>query len=150
MRAGQALVFVGILAVAAFAAAPGAARNVRASCAVSVAASADDSFAIAGYDSSPARLSKLAALTRQRFTAAALRLCAGRELSPADLARFRRLTVQNGEGATEPVIYREPDMAAGTYIFQFAFQNGDPPEAAAFEDALRCWKKPERAGCYED
>lgn len=140
----------GLLVLAAWAAtAPADARTVR-PCAISVTASADDSFAQAGYDSSPARLARLAEVTRQRFTAAALRLCAARVLSPADLARFGRLIVQNGEGATEPVIYHSPPTLPRAFVFQFAFQDGGPPEAAEFERALRCWKRPKLDGCYED
>ena len=111
-------------------------------CAISVEAAADGSFAQAGYDARPARLEPLAALTRDRFAAAARRLCTGGVLRPTDLARFRKLIVQNGEGATEPLIYRTPEMAPGIYVFQYAFQDGDPPDAAAFEQALRCWKRP--------
>jgi hypothetical protein len=119
-------------------------------CAISVTARADGSFAQAGYDSSARRLAGLAAQTRDRFAAAARRLCARGTLRPADLARFHELIVQNGEGATEPVLYRDRGMKAGSYFLQFAFQNGGPPDAAAFEQALRCWKDPDEAGCYED
>jgi hypothetical protein len=150
MRRGLGLFAVGLLALAVFVVAPSAARTPGAPCAVSFRASADGSFAAAGYDARPARLSRVAELTRQRFAAAALRLCAAGVLSPADLARFRHLVVQNGEGATEPVIFQDPGMAPRTFIFQFAFQNGEPPEAPAFAEALRCWKYPEKAGCYQD
>jgi hypothetical protein len=129
---------------------PATAGAVPAKCQLSVTASADGSFAEAGYNSSPARLSALVAATRDRLAAAARRLCAENVLRPADLKRLRKLVVQNGEGATEPVLYRTRAMAPGTYVFQYAFQNGGPPEAAAFEDALRCWKRPSGAGCYED
>lgn len=131
----------GLLVLAASASAPGEARTAR-RCALSFAALADGSFAQAGYNSSPARLARLAATTRERFAAAALRLCTAKILAPADLARFGRLVVQNGEGATEPVIYQDPSMGARTFIFQYAFQNGDPPDPPAFEQALRCWKRP--------
>lgn len=128
----------GLLALAAWAsAAPADARTVR-PCAIAFAASADGSFAQAGYNSSPVRLSKLAAVTRERFTA----LCALKVLTPADLARFGRLVVQNGEGATEPLIYQEPAMGPRVFIFQYAFQDGGPPDPAGFEQALRCWKRP--------
>lgn len=140
---------LGGLLVLAWAAAPADARTVR-PCAISFRASADGSFEQAGYNPSPARLSKLAAVTRERFTAAALRLCAAKVLTPTDLARFGRLIVQNGEGATEPVIYQDPLMGPRFFIFQYAFQDGDPPEAAEFERALRCWKRPQLDGCYED
>jgi hypothetical protein len=136
------MLLAGWLVLAAWAAAaPAGARAVR-PCAISFAASADGSFAQAGYNSDPARLSKLAAATRERFTAAALRLCALKVLSPADLARFDRLVVQNGEGATEPLIYQDPAMGPRVFIFQYAFQDGGPPEPAEFEQALRCWKRP--------
>lgn len=118
-----------------------------AGCAVSVTAEADGSFAQAGWDSTPARLARLAAQTRDRFAAAARKLCGAGVLRPADLARFRILVVQNGEGATEPLIYRTGEMARGAWVFQFAFQDGGPPQPAAFEQALRCWKRPNGAAC---
>jgi hypothetical protein len=111
-------------------------------CAISVSAAADHSFAQAGWDGRPERLVPLAAATRERFTAAARRLCTVGVLRPSDLARFRTLVVQNGEGATEPLIYRAEEMERGAWVFQFAFQDGGPPEPAAFEEALRCWKRP--------
>lgn len=133
----------GLLLFAASAAGSGPARAAAPACTPSLTAAADGSFAQAGWDSSPARLTRLAALTRQRFVVAARRLCIAGVLVPADLARLRRMIVQNGEGATEPLIYREERMAPGAFIFQFAFQDGGPPDAAAFEQALRCWKRPE-------
>lgn len=140
------LVLAGLPALAGLASAPAGARSVRPSCTLSVTASADgDSFRAAGYDSSPARLSTLAKQARDRFIGAAFRLCSAGVLKPADLARFGALVIQNGEGATEPVIYREPSMEARTFIFQFAFQDGGPPAPEAFEQALRCWKRPQ--GC---
>ncbi|MEA3054190.1 MAG: hypothetical protein QOG72_3093 [Sphingomonadales bacterium] len=116
-------------------------------CAISVVARADSSFAQAGYDASPERLAHLAAQTRDRFRAAALRLCRAGVLRSSDLARFGEMVVQNGEGATEPVLYREPGMKPRSFIFQYAFQDGGPPEAAAFEQALLCWKRPRSADC---
>jgi hypothetical protein len=142
MRGGGLSLLGGLLLVTVLAAAPGKAAAAR-SCRIGASASADGSFAQAGYDSSPARLARLSALTSQRFFAEAMRLCAARVLTPADLGRFRRLIIQNGDGATEPLIYRTPDMPSGTYVFQFAFQDGDPPEPRAFEQALRCWKRPQ-------
>jgi hypothetical protein len=40
-------------------------------------------------------------------------------------------------------------MGPRAFIFQFAFQNGDPPEPAAFDQALRCWKWPGSSGCED-
>jgi hypothetical protein len=149
VRYRGALLF-GLLLFAASAAASGPARAAAPACTPALTAAADGSFAQAGWDASPARLTRLAALTRDRFAGAARRLCVAGVLTPADLARLRRMIVQNGEGATEPLLYREDGMAPGTFIFQFAFQNGGPPEPAAFEQALRCWKNPKKVNCYED
>jgi hypothetical protein len=126
-----------------FAAEPAAAR----ACAISVTAASDGSFAQAGYEAGPERLGPLVQLTRRRFADAARRLCEAGVLRPADLARFRRLVVQNGEGATEPLLYRDPAMGPGAFVFQYAFQDGGPPDPAAFEQALRCWKRPRNRGC---
>jgi hypothetical protein len=116
-------------------------------CEVSVSARADGSFAQAGYKLSPKHLERLSEQTRMGFTAAARRLCLARVLRPADLARFGELIVQNGEGATEPLIYREPAMPRRTFVFQYAFQDGGPPDSAGFERALRCWKRPQDPAC---
>jgi hypothetical protein len=124
-----------------------AAAPQAAPCAISVEAAADGSFAQAGYQVSSAHLARVAAATRRRFAAAAGRLCAAGVLRPGDLARFRRLVVQNGEGATEPLIYRTRGMPPRTWIFQYAFQDGGPPPVAEFERALRCWKRPRADGC---
>ena len=106
-----------------------------------------ESFRQAGHDIPPRRFAALVALTRERFNAAAGRLCAAGTLRPADLARFGRLVVQNGEGATEPLIYQEEMSARDIFIFHYAFQDGGPPPPAEFERALRCWKRPQSRGC---
>ena len=85
-------------------------------CSISVVARADGSFAQAGFDAGAERLARLAAQTRDRFTAAARRLCRAGALASADLARFGEMIVQNGEGATEPLIYREPGMKPRTSV----------------------------------
>ena len=138
---------LGLALLALGAAALPAAAKAAPACRISVTASADGSFARAGHDSRPARLRSLAAMTRDRFIAAAGRLCASGILRPADLTRFRKLVVQNGEGATEPLIYRDESAPEGSYVFQYAFQDGGPPPPAAFEQALKCWKRPESPGC---
>jgi hypothetical protein len=145
LRISPALGFGFLLLGAAVPAA--AAPPASKACRIAVTASADGSFAQAGYDASPARLTPLVALTRDRFTAAARRLCAAGILRPADLARFRKLVVQNGEGATEPLIYHDELMGPDFHIFQYAFQDGGPPAPAEFERALRCWKRPRSRGC---
>jgi hypothetical protein len=112
-------------------------------CKISVVATVDhETFRQAGHDSSLVRLSLLRDLTRDRFTAAARRLCASGALRPADLASFRKLLVRNGEGATEPILYQEEEMGWSEFTFQYAFQDGAPPRPAEFEQALRCWKRP--------
>lgn len=138
---------LGLLLLGSAVSAGAGARPPADACKVSVAVSAHrDSFESAGHDSSPERLAGLAAATRARFVAAARRLCAAGILRPADLARFRTLIVQNGEGATEPVLMQEL-MARDFYVFQYAFQNGGPPQPAEFEQALRCWKRPSDPAC---
>ena len=139
---GLGLLLLGAALPEAAAAAPSSSA-----CKISVAVSADGSFAQAGWDGRPARLSPLVALTRDRFIAAARRLCAAGVLSPADLARFRKLVVQNGEGATEPLLYRDELMGPDFFVFQYAYQDGGPPAPAEFERALRCWKRPQSRGC---
>lgn len=126
-----------------------AAPPPAAACALSVEAAADGSFRQAGYALDAAHLARVASLTRQRFETAARRLCAAGLLRPADLARFRRLVVQNGEGATEPVIYRTGAMPPRAWVFQYAFQEGGPPAVEAFEQALRCWKRPQSVDCEQ-
>lgn len=137
----------GLLFLAVAVPAPAAAAPASKACRISVEASADGSFVQAGYDGRPARLTPLVALIRNRFTAAARRLCAAGILRPADLARFRRLVVKNGEGATEPLVYQDELMGSDVFIFQYAFQDGGPPPPAEFERALRCWKRPQSRGC---
>jgi hypothetical protein len=125
----------------------GAAAPAKA-CSRSIVVTGDyESFRQAGHDVRPAQFSALVALARDRFNAAARRLCAAAILRPADLARFGRLVVQNGEGATEPLIYQDESSARDIFIFQYAFQEGGPPSPAEFERALRCWKRPQSRGC---
>lgn len=141
LAAGLGLLLLGA-ALPASAAAPAKA------CARPIVVTGDhESFRQAGHDMPPARFAALIALTRERLNAAAARLCAAGILRPADLARFGRLVVQNGEGATEPLIYREENSGHDIFIFQYAFQDGGPPPPAEFERALRCWKRPQGEGC---
>ena len=138
---------LGLMLLGAFAAAGAADAAPRRGCAFSVAATVDhESFRQAGHDSKPARLSAVRVLTADRFAAAARRLCAAAVLRPADLARLRRIVVQNGEGATEPLLYQE-EASTRAIVFQYAFGNGGPPTPAEFEQALRCWKRPGGPGC---
>jgi hypothetical protein len=135
-----------------FANSPGQALagNRASDCRLAPTASADGSFAEAGRDAGRARLANLAALTRLRFVVAARRLCIAGILSPADLAGFGALVVQNGEGATEPLLYREEGMRPRSWIFQYAFEDGGPPGEAAIVQALRCWKRPGGPDCAGD
>jgi hypothetical protein len=136
-----------LLLTAAFSSEAVAAGPVK-GCSRPVVATGDhESFRQAGHDIRPAQFAALIALTRERFNAAADRLCAAGVLRPADLARLRRIVVQNGEGATEPLIYREEKAARDVFIFQYAFGTGGPPAPAEFERALRCWKRPGGPGC---
>lgn len=132
---------------AALSSSAGAAAPAKA-CARPIVVTGDyESFRQAGHDIRPRQFSALVALARDRFNAAARRLCAAGILRPADLARFGRVVIQNGEGATEALIYQEESSARDIFIFQYAFQEGGPPAPAEFERALRCWKRPQSRGC---
>jgi hypothetical protein len=70
-------------------------------------------------------------------------------VKPHDFARFTRLLVQDGEGATEPVLYTAREKGGQTLIFQYVFQNGGPPGQAAIEDAIFCWVHPDARRCAD-
>jgi hypothetical protein len=139
---------LGLLLLAAALPSSAAAAAPAGACGRSVVVTGDyESFRQAGHNVRPVQFSALVALARERFNAAAGRLCAAGILRPADLARFGRLVVQNGEGATEPLIYQEESSARDIFIFQYAFQEGGPPAPAEFERALLCWKRPQHREC---
>jgi hypothetical protein len=139
---------LGLLLLAAAIPAGAAAAAPARACSKSIPVTGDyKSFRLSGRDVGPARFATLVAVTRDRFSAAAGRLCAAGVLRPADLARFGRVIVQNGEGATEALIYQEKTAGRDIFIFQYAFLDGGPPAPAEFERALRCWKRPKSSGC---
>ena len=133
----------------AAAAAPAGAAEVRA-CGTAVPVTVDAaSFASAGRDASQARLDRIGDEVAALFQAEALKLCEGDFLGAQDFVAVQGLLVQNGEGAAEPAIHRG-GAHPGMLVFQYAFAAGGAPEAAQVEHALRCWRRPDVEGCYED
>jgi hypothetical protein len=148
MRRGWTLFWLVSLSAPSGAARPASTAEPRpGACTFSPSMRLDGSFDGTGYRRSPEARHRLLAQTRQRFTGAAVRLCAVGVLRPADLARLRTVIVQNGEGATEPLLYGDALMGPDFWVFQYAFQDGGPPPPPAFEHALRCWKRPQASGC---
>ena len=143
-----------LLAAGALAAIAGpalAAQGARAGCQLSLRAEAEAaSFAVAGRNAAPARTRQLARDTGASFATAASNLCAAGVVTAAQLAPFSRLVVRNAEGAAEPAVYDDAEEMPGALIIEYAFVGGGAPALGAIENALRCWRDPERDGCTED
>ncbi|HEX8412932.1 MAG TPA: hypothetical protein VF637_03485, partial [Sphingomicrobium sp.] len=88
--------------------------------------------------------------TAARFNSVASRLCLAKVVKPREFAAIRTLLVLNGEGATEPLLYRQPQADPRALMLQYQFADDLAPSVAAIEHALRCWVKPQRAGCAAD
>lgn len=137
-----------LIAAAAWAA-PAQAAEVRA-CGTSLPVTLDAaSFADAGRDAPAERLARLGDEVAGVVQAEAAELCEGDFLGAQDFVGVQGLLVQNGEGAAEPTVYRG-SAHPGMLVFQYAFGTGGAPDAAAVEKALRCWRRPDQDGCYED
>jgi len=144
--------FLALLAAGALAgaAAPAAAQGAG-GCRLSLRAEAEAaSFAEAGRNAAPARIQQLARETGAAFAAAASRLCASGVVTAAHLRPFSRLLVRNAEGAAEPNVYDDAEEQPGALIIEFAFTDAGAPAPAAIENALRCWRDPERDGCMDE
>jgi len=116
-----------------------------AGCAASIRAEADaESFATAGRGGDTAAL---AGSTGANFAAAAQRLCAAGTIRAAELASFTALVVRNAEGTADPVVYDDPEQGDGNIILEYAFADGSAPSEASLSTAIRCWRRPESAGC---
>jgi hypothetical protein len=140
---------IALAVAAAAAAAPGQAAEVRA-CGTSLAVSFDAaSFTDAGRETAGERLASLSDEIAAVFQAEAAKLCEGAFLGAQDFVGLQGLLVQNGEGAAEPTLHRG-SAHPGKLVFQYAFGTGGAPDAAAVEKALRCWRRPDQDGCYED
>jgi len=130
---------------------PAAAQVQNRACAISLRAEPEAaSFADAGRSAAPARTAQLARETGAAFAAAASRLCASGVVRPAHVAPFSRLLVRNAEGAAEPAVYDDAEQSPGALIIEYAFAGGGAPAPAAIENAIRCWRDPEREGCGEE
>jgi hypothetical protein len=127
----------------AFFAAPAVAQP--SGCAGAIRAEADaESFTTAGRSRDTGAL---AASTGANFAAAAQRLCAAGTVRPAELASFTTLVVRNAEGTMEPVVYDDAEQGAENIILEYAFADGAAPSEASLGTAIRCWRRPESAGC---
>ena len=116
-----------------------------AGCAASIRPQADsESFTAAGRDADTAALVQS---TGANFAAAAQRLCAAGTVRVAELAGFSTLVVRNAEGTAEPVVYDDAEQGEENVILEYAFVEGAAPSEAALGTAIRCWRRPESAGC---
>ena len=138
-------------ALAALVAPVVAAQAPAAGCRIALRAEAEaSSFASAGRNASAARTAQIASQTGTAFAAAASHLCASRVVTPAQIRPFSKLLVRNAEGASEPAVYDDAEGSPGALIFEYAFTDGGPPAQDVIENAIRCWRTPEREGCGED
>ena len=137
-------------ALAGGVAAPAQAAQIKA-CGTSLAVSSDAaSFTGPRRETSAERLASLSDEVAALFQTEAMKLCEADFLGAQDFVGLQGLLVQNGEGAAEPTLYRG-SAHPGMLVFQFAFgAAGGAPDAAAVEQALRCWRRPDQEGCYED
>lgn len=134
---------LGAGSIAALAAPAGALQP--SGCAGAIRPQADaESFTAAGRDGDT---TALVASTGANFAAAAQRLCVAGTLRPADLTAFTTLVVRNAEGTAEPVVYDDAEQGAENVILEYAFADGAAPSEAALGTAIRCWRRPETAGC---
>ena len=143
-----------VLMLAGFLLAPATASAAPApapACRVALKADVDRaSFAGTGRSFTNERLSRIGLATAARFNSVATRLCLAKVVKPRELAAIRTLLVLNGEGATEPLLYRQPQADPRALMLQYQFADDLAPSAAAIDHALRCWVKPQRAGCEAD
>jgi hypothetical protein len=129
-------------------AAPAAAQG---GCQLSLRPEAErESFTSAGRAADAARLALLTRESGANFAAAASHLCSQGVLRRAQLAPFTKLLVRNAEGAAEPHVYDDAEQSPGALILEYAFTDSGAPASAAIEDAIRCWREPQREGCGED
>ena len=104
-----------------------------------------ESFAASGRDASPERIAAIRLGTMANLGRAFYLLCTDGKVTQATLAG-RALTIQNGEGAADPLFY----VADGTpkrLVLQFAFGDGMPPNTAQASHALLCLAHPNETEC---
>ena len=104
-----------------------------------------ESLTAAGWKVDPMRIDALKIGTMASLGRAFYSLCSRGKVAPSLLAG-KTLTLQNGEGATEPHFLR-PEGGVDRLILQYAFQDGPPPEAVTIEPALLCFVSPKDEGC---
>lgn len=99
----------------------------------------------------PARLEPFRQRAAKLFREAADALCARKAIPAAGLARFRRVLIQNGAGASDPTFYEAREIGKDTLVFQWVFSEGEGrlevPKRSDVESALVCRFHPKRKGC---
>lgn len=112
----------------------------------------EDSLLNAPVDTPPAR-KRLAPFGRAAgtlFARTADGLCRDGRLAPERLGPFRRLIVQNGSGAVDPLFYEDPHgFGSEDLIFQWIFADSDLqlPGEEDVATGLLCWAEPEQEMC---
>ncbi|MGF7148688.1 hypothetical protein FHS96_002316 [Sphingomonas zeicaulis] len=104
-----------------------------------------ESFTASGRDASPERIAAIRMGTMANLGRAFYLLCTDGKVTQATLAG-RALTIQNGEGAADPLFY-VANGAPRRLVLQFAFGDGMPPSTAQASHALLCLAHPGDAGC---
>lgn len=104
-----------------------------------------ESFTASGRDASPARIAAIRIGTMANLGRAFYLLCTDGKVSQETLP-LRTLTIQNGEGAADPLFYM-PDGAPRRLILQFAFGDGMPPNTMQVSHALLCLARPDEEEC---
>jgi hypothetical protein len=98
----------------------------------------------------PSALPAFRSRAEEAFRAAADRACREQPRVAAALKPIRKLVIQSGSGATEPVFYQE-DGSDDALIFQYAFVEAKlgMPGREAIAQGLRCWADPDRKECAD-
>lgn len=104
-----------------------------------------ESFTASGRDASPVRIAAIRMGTMANLGRAFYLLCTDGKVSQ-DTLSVRALTIQNGEGAADPLFY-VPNGAPRRLVLQFAFGDGMPPNTMQASHALLCLAHPDEAEC---
>ena len=104
-----------------------------------------ESFTVAGRDASPERIAAIRMGTMANLGRAFYLLCTDGKVTQATLAG-RTLTLQNGEGAVDPLFYVTGGVPR-RLVLQFAFGGGMAPNTLQASRALLCLVHPDEAEC---
>jgi hypothetical protein len=110
-----------------------------------------DPTAMVDWKTFPAtRLEAFRAKAAGVFRAAADAACRSAPKVAAAMGPIRRILVQSGSGATEPVFY-QVDGSDDLLIFQYAFAEAKlaVPDPATIRQGLQCWADADGKGCED-